>query len=146
MRIPFGLATRSFVVLVVAAALAGVGNGVLGSDAVLASSTHGKFRIHGHVTGLYPGKFVPLRLTIVNRYRFAIVVTTVRVTVKNASRSCTAPQLTITRFRGRLTVRPRHSKLLVLRARLAAKDPDICQRARFPLRYHSTAVKRGAVR
>jgi hypothetical protein len=106
-----------------------------------AASKHGSFTIAGSVKGLYPGLTKPLKLTITNPQHFAIVVTSVKVAVGNASQGCKAANIAVTHFSGRRRVGAKGSARVTLELTLAHKAPDACQGAVFPLRYSGRAVK-----
>lgn len=99
------------------------------------------FKISGSASGLYPGKAVPLVLTVTNPLRFAITVTSLSVSVSSASRACVASDLKVPPFAGHLTVRARRSAHVTLHAAMIDGAPNACQHAHFPLRYRAVAAR-----
>lgn len=109
-------------------------------QAVLTSSKGGAFSIRGHVRGLYPGRQARLTLTISNRNRSAIRVTSIRVRVGSAP-GCAASNLRVASFRGSLRVRAMGKRRLRRPLRMSPSAPDACMGARFKLTYTGKAVK-----
>jgi len=101
-----------------------------------------RFSIRGHVDGLMPGKRSPLVLTIRNPWSRTIRVTSVGARIGPSGRPCQLRNLTVSRFRGSLVVRPRSIRRLVLSAGLRAGAPAGCRGATFGLTFHGTAVRR----
>jgi hypothetical protein len=110
------------------------------ADAEQAEST-GSFRIAGSVGGLYPGLSSQLVLTVKNPQHFKIVVTSMTTTVKNASATCIAANLSVSAFSGQLSVPANGSAKTHVNARLAKSAPDGCIGAAFPLVYHGLGRK-----
>lgn len=102
----------------------------------------GTFTIAGAANGLYPGLTKPLTLLVTNPQHFPIVVTSLIVTVHNASLGCTAANISVTPFSGTLSVGSQASASVTLHITLAHQAPDACQGAVFPLRYFGLAAKR----
>jgi hypothetical protein len=98
------------------------------------------FVIAESAAGLYPGARGRLRLVLRNPYRFAIKVTTLSVRVGDAQR-CDGRWLRPRKL-GRPVIVPRMgTRRVTLPLAMAVGAPDGCQDARFPLRFHGTAVK-----
>ena len=95
------------------------------------------FRISGFVEDLHPGASAPLRLKLQNPHRFKIVVRKLKVGVGDAAGGCSASNVTIPRFKGRLHLA--HSKLLTLPVAMSPAAPSSCQNAIFPLTYRGKA-------
>jgi hypothetical protein len=101
-----------------------------------------RFTISGTVTGLYPGSLRPLVLTVSNRQAFAIAVTSITTVVASPNAACSAMNLSVASFSGRLIVPARSSASLTVIASLSHSAPNACQGSIFPLHYSGTAVKR----
>jgi hypothetical protein len=97
---------------------------------------HASFRIAGSVAGLYPGFTKVLVLTVTNPQFFRIVVTSITTTVKGASSTCLASNLSVKAFSGQLSVPGRGSAKVSVPASLALGAPDACIGATFPLSFH----------
>jgi hypothetical protein len=93
----------------------------------------GTLRISGHVTGLYPGVTKALRVKFRNRYPGRVVITGLRVVVKDASPRCPAASLRVERFKSRIRVRKRGRLGFPLGVTLSPDVGDGCQGALFPL-------------
>jgi hypothetical protein len=121
------------------------GNGTAGAPTQPAtiSTAAGSFRISGNVAGLYPGAQLPLVLTVTNPEHFAIVVTTLSVSIGAAAPGCAAVNLTATSFSGQLQVPAGGTATLSVHVAMAHSAPDACQGAVFPLRYSGLAGKAG---
>jgi hypothetical protein len=94
------------------AALAGYGNSgprVQDVPAVTPAAARRIFRVSGSVGGLYPGRKLPLVLTITNPQRYAITVTAITTKVGNASAACFAMYLTVSSFTGSLHLAAGHA-------------------------------------
>jgi hypothetical protein len=120
------------------------GNGTAGTPAQPATTStaaRGSFGISGSVAGLYPGAQLPLVLTVSNPEHFAIVVTSLLVTVGDAAPGCTAANLTVTSFSGQVQVPASGSAAVVLEVTMAHSATDACQGAVFPLHYTGLAGK-----
>jgi hypothetical protein len=92
-------------------------------------------RVSARVRGrLYPGVRRPLLVTIGNRHRRVVTVTSVRVRVRRAPRGCPRRTVRLSRFAGRVRVPPRRRRVLRLRARMVPRAANACQGARFALR------------
>lgn len=98
-----------------------------------------RFLITGSLAGLYPGAEIPLDLTVHNPFGSAITVTSLAVTVADASRGCRAANLKVTSFAGALRVPAQHSSKLTVEATLQFAAPDACEGAIFPLVYSGSA-------
>jgi hypothetical protein len=119
-------------------------SGQVGAHAVLAGAKTTGFAIKGHAKGLWPGHKRPLRLTVSNPHRYAIVVTRagVRVRTDLTHQRCGAKDyVRKTRFTGRLTIPARSSRSIALSIRLLYRAPDECQGATFPLLLRGRAVR-----
>jgi hypothetical protein len=105
-----------------------------------APTTSPGFRITGSADGLLPG--VPGRLTVTvrNPYRFAIRVTAIRASARDAG-ACRGRNLTPARLRRPFVVPARATRRVVLPISLAANAPNECQRATFRLAFSGRAVK-----
>jgi hypothetical protein len=137
----FGLALLA--VLVVAALLsAAVARAVLRDPAERAKAA--TFSIDGSARNLYPGKQMPLRLTITNPNRRPIEVTSIGVRVGSdvAKPGCPPSDFVrATSLRSAFRVPARSKKRVALKIVLLPSAPDACQGAIFPLRFVGRAVQ-----
>jgi hypothetical protein len=113
---------------------------LLGQGLDAAEAVNG-FRIRGRVRGLRPGVDRTLVLRVHNPYLDAIVVRSIGVQARDASRSCRASNLTVSSFRGRVRVAPRTTERIRVPVVLSATAPPACLSARFPLSYTGRAVR-----
>ena len=100
------------------------------------------FSITGNVVGLFPGKTLPLVLSVSNRRSFAITVTSITTTVGNPSSRCTAKYLKVTTFAGHLRVRAKKTAKTTVKVTLSHAAPNACQKAVFHFTYHGRATVR----
>ena len=115
--------------------------GATGSPSGLQAQTSGSFTIAGNVAGMFPGRTVPMLLTVNNPKSFPIVVTSITTTVGNASAACPASNLSVTPFAGQLTVPSLGSAVTTVVVSMALSATDGCQGATFPLVYSGLASK-----
>jgi hypothetical protein len=94
----------------------------------------------GSATGLYPGGSLPLIVTVSNPQPFAIDVTSVDVTVEDASADCPASYVRAQPFTGTKIVRRSADADLTLSVEMLTTAPDACQGATFPLKLTGTAT------
>jgi hypothetical protein len=94
-----------------------------------------QFAIAGSVAGLYPGRSLPLVLTVSNSRSYAITVTSIRTVVLNASSLCTASNVKVTKFVGKLYVRAKKTAKATVTVSMAHAAVNACQGARFPFHY-----------
>jgi hypothetical protein len=102
------------------------------------------FSLKGTAAGLFPGASRPLRVSVVNPYRFAIKVTSlgVRVTPDLARRACPpGSYIRVSKLARSLRVPRRSSRRTSLRIRMLYGAPKACRGATFPLRLSATARK-----
>jgi hypothetical protein len=117
------------------------GNGTAGAPVTTSAAAPGSFRISGSVAGLYPGAQLPLVLTVTNPEHFAIVVSSLSVTVGAAMPGCGAANLTATSFARSLHVPALGTAAVSVQVTLAHSAPNACQGAVFPLHYTGLAGK-----
>jgi len=103
------------------------------------SAAAAAFSIAGNVAGLYPGKTLPLVLSVTNSQASAITVTSITTTVGNASSVCTAKYLKVTHFGGHLHVGPKKTAKTTVKVTLLHVAPNGCQDAVFPFTYSGQA-------
>lgn len=108
-----------------------------GSPAVSSAS----FTISGDVGDLYPGVVRWLTLTVANHESFAIVVTSLTVTVGAARATCGASNLTVQSFSGQLKVQAGGKASTKVHISMAHSAPNACQGVVFPLHYEGLARK-----
>lgn len=126
--------------IVAAAVLTGIG----AAPAACGSSPSGTapaFTISGDVSGLYPGASLPLHLTVLNRERFPIVVTSITTSVSDAGALCAGSNLSVTSFNGTLTLPAGGVNAVTVSATMLPSAPDACQGHVFPLQYRGAATR-----
>jgi hypothetical protein len=99
------------------------------------------FTLSGSVTGLYPGATRDLTVRITNPGNVALRVTSVRVTVRDASAACRASNLVAWSYSGRAYVARHGTASVTVPVRMVPTALDACQNATFPLVFHAEAVK-----
>jgi hypothetical protein len=99
------------------------------------------FTIKGHSQGFYPGRTHPMRVTVTNPNAFPIVVTRVTASVKSVAAGCPPRSVKIKPWRGRTQVAAQGHRRMKLVVRMLHRTPDVCQGARFRLRFGGTAVR-----
>jgi hypothetical protein len=99
------------------------------------------FAISGHVTGLYPGAVLPLKVTVSNPWHFGIIVTSISASVGPGRPGCAAANLKVSPFTGELKLGAGQTGYATLEVTLAHAAPDACQGAVFPLSYRGVARK-----
>lgn len=99
------------------------------------------FTLSGQVAGLYPGGTRDLTVRITNPGNIALRVTTVQVTVRDASSVCRASNLVASSYSGRAYVGKHATVSVTVPVRMVRTAPDACQNATFPLVFHAEAVK-----
>jgi hypothetical protein len=105
------------------------------------SAPHGAFTIAGSIGGLWPGHSAPLVLTVYNPQPFTIDVRSISTVVGTPKTGCTASNLTVAGFAGRLYVPAGGMAHLSVPVALIHAAPDACQGAVFPLTYSGFARK-----
>jgi hypothetical protein len=106
-------------------------------------ATKKDFLIEGSVAGLYPTIQTTLDLTITNPNNFAVKITSLTVTVGDASVDCASTYVNVVNFAGTpdLIVPKNGTAPKSLPLTMSADAPDECQGAVFPMTYAGTAVK-----
>ncbi|HZR12034.1 MAG TPA: hypothetical protein VFC33_02175 [Acidimicrobiia bacterium] len=99
------------------------------------------FSLRGEVDGLYPSATRTLAVRVDNPNAIPLRVTTVAVTVHDASPRCLATNLATSGFSGALVVPARGSDSIGVTVRMARTAPDACQDATFPLTLSAQAAK-----
>ncbi|HTG46607.1 MAG TPA: hypothetical protein VK646_03005 [Actinomycetota bacterium] len=97
----------------------------------------------GNITNLWPGAVSTMRVTVKNPYPKAIVVKNLKTKVgtgTSALGTCSASVLKIQVWKGKVTIKPRKSKAILVKITMAASAPNTCQGTRFPLSYVVKAV------
>jgi hypothetical protein len=99
-------------------------------------------RLGGHARRLYPGRVEPLRVHVDNLGPQPRIVRSVWAAVGDArSRGCTAGNVTVSAFRGRLRVPPHGRRWISLTIAMRSNAANACQHAVFPLTFRAE-VKR----
>jgi hypothetical protein len=94
-------------------------------------------RLGGHATGLYPGSAQRLRVHVYNPSRRAVTVHSIQVLVEDASRRCSARNVSVGSYGGALRVPPHQRRFVLLRISMRADAASACQSAKFPLAYRA---------
>jgi hypothetical protein len=97
------------------------------------------FSITGSVAGLFPGKRLPLVLTVTNPEKVTITVTSISTTVGKASRGCLAANLKVTKFSGHLVVAAGKKAKATVEVTMAHSAPNACQGTHFPFHFSGLA-------
>ena len=100
--------------------------------------------IHGHVTGMYPGRHATLRLHVRNPLTVRVGVYRIRVHVQRAAGpagTCPSDMLRILPWRGLARVRAQHTRMFKLSIQMRRRAPDRCQGARWHLTYDAKSVR-----
>jgi hypothetical protein len=105
----------------------------------LVPAAAGRFSISGQVTGLFPGRSVPLLLSVTNPFKFEIFVVSVATTVGSATPSCVATNLSVSTFSGHIGVPAGGAAQVAVSAAMSHTAPDGCQGVTFTLQYSGTA-------
>ncbi|HEY7136164.1 MAG TPA: hypothetical protein VIB48_13965 [Acidimicrobiia bacterium] len=99
------------------------------------------FTLTGDVAGLFPGGTRNLQVRITNPTNTAMRVTTVTVTVHDASVACRAPNLVADSYTGKAYVGRHGATSVTIPVRMVRTAPNACQNATFPLVFRAEAVK-----
>lgn len=99
------------------------------------------FGVHGDADGLHPGATLPLRLTLTNENAFPISVTSVAVSVGEATPGCPGDLLEPGELPGPVSVPAGDRTIVSLPVHMAGDVPAACEGASFPLTYDATAVR-----
>jgi hypothetical protein len=125
----------------VAAVAALTGASALGSSESNHHRISSTFTLRGHVDGLYPGARVRLLIAVHNRGRRPLRVRSITTRVRDAKPGCSAKNLQIGRYRGRLRVEARHWRNVSVSVRMLPTTPVACQGALFPLAFRGRATR-----
>jgi hypothetical protein len=106
---------------------------------VVQATSRKTFSIGGGVTGLYPGRVLPLVLTVTNTKHVAITVTSISTVVSSASSQCGAINVQVTSFSGHLHVKAKGKATTTVEVSMAHSAPDACQGSLFPFQYLGVA-------
>lgn len=98
------------------------------------------FAISGKVSGLYPGKTLPLVLTVSNPNKYGITVRSISTAVGNASSLCVAANVLVTSFTGALFVGPAATGKATVHATMVHSAPNACKGAVFAFHYKGTGT------
>lgn len=99
------------------------------------------FALSGHVSGLLPGQHRRLVITARNRGRSPLLVRSVTTRVQDASKACKGRNLHVSRFRGRLRLKSRGSRRIVVSVWMSKASPSACQGAVFRLSFRGRATR-----
>jgi len=97
----------------------------------------GGVRLGGHAVGLYPGSVGRLRIHVDNLGAHAVTVRSIETEVGDATRRCSARNVSISSYRNRFRLRPHHRRWVYLKIIMRPDAANACQRARFPLAYRA---------
>jgi hypothetical protein len=99
------------------------------------------FSLRGHVGGLFPGAEKRLVIAVHNRSRRSLRVRSITTRVRDGKRGCSAGNLRVSAFRGRLRVGAGRSRRVAVRVRMLPTAPAACQGAVFPLAFRGRATR-----
>lgn len=112
------------------------------SSAPVGTAAPARFRIAGHVTGLYPGSKSRLRLTLRNPNPYPIRVTKIRTSVQvPAGSACPARSIQIKRFAGSRRIAARAVVRVKVKVSMRAMVPNGCAGQRYRLAYRGWATR-----
>jgi hypothetical protein len=100
------------------------------------------FRLSGSVDGLYPGARRSLKVTVRNPFARTMRLVALRADVRRANGACSAANVEVQPFRGRLRIPGRRRRIVRLLVMMAPTAAEQCQRARFPIRFRGRAMLR----
>jgi hypothetical protein len=103
--------------------------------------TSGSFSIAGNVSGLFPGRTLPLVLTLGNPNKLTITVGTVTTTVENATTVCTAINVSVTGFSGHVAVDAGKTRKVTVWVTMRTSTSNSCEGKSFPLHYKGIATE-----
>jgi hypothetical protein len=98
------------------------------------------FTISGGVSGLFPGRTMPLKLTVSNQESYTISVVSITTRVGNAKTACTAANVSVTSFSGRLVLGGYDHAQVTVSVTMVKAAPTSCEGAVFPLVYSGVAT------
>jgi hypothetical protein len=98
------------------------------------------FTISGRVAGLYPGRTVPLTLTVKDIRPFSITVTSITTTVRKVGVGCPASVVSVTPYAGSLHLLPGHIGTVQVSVSMAHAATDGCLGKTIPFRYRGQAT------
>jgi hypothetical protein len=142
-------AASTFLASIVALALAGaayvkltdVGDRHANGSSPTSGHRGSGLKVLGHIEGLYPGVTEVLPVKVKSRLPFRVRIRSIRTVVDDAGPSCSAANLRVPGYTGRLKIRPRRSRRVNLRIAMPAAAADACQGASFPLRFRARATR-----
>jgi hypothetical protein len=109
--------------------------------AAVRHSTPSTFSIAGKVSGLFPGKTLPLVLTLGNPNKLTITVTTVTTAVTNATSTCVATNVSVTGFSGHLAIAAGKTGTVTVKVTMKTSAPNSCEGKSFPFHYTGSATE-----
>lgn len=113
----------------------------IGSTGIRRVKKRSGFSLAGHVDGLLPGEHRLLVITTRNRGRTPLLVRSIVTKVHDASPKCTGGNLHVARFRGRLRLKSRGSRRIVVSVWMSPASPSACQGATFRLSFQGRATR-----
>jgi hypothetical protein len=99
------------------------------------AAPHGSLTADGHVEELYPGRRARLSVRVENGSAIPVVLTGMRVLVRDATSGCTAANLHARRFRGHRAIPAYGSVHVHVWIQMPREAVDACIGARFPLAF-----------
>jgi hypothetical protein len=99
------------------------------------------FTLRGHVVELYPGARTRLVIAVHNRGRRSVRVRSITTRVRDAKPGCSAKNLRVAAFRGRLRVGAGRWRTVSVSVRMLPTTPVACQGAVFPLAFRGRATR-----
>ncbi|MGO9196514.1 MAG: hypothetical protein ACLQK4_05240 [Acidimicrobiales bacterium] len=99
------------------------------------------FSIAGKMSGLFPGKKLPLVLRLHNPNKLTITVTSVTTSVENATSKCGAKYVSVTGFSGHIAVAAGKTEKVTLHVTMKTSAPNSCEGKSFPFHYKGSATE-----
>lgn len=94
-------------------------------------------RLGGHAGNLYPGRVQPLPVHMDNLGQEPQVVRSVWAAVGDAKPHCTARNVSVSVYRGRLRIPPHRRRWISLTIAMRPDAANACQHAIFPLTFRA---------
>ncbi len=97
----------------------------------------GDVQLGGHAAGLYPGHAERLWVHVDNLSRYPRAVRSVEVVAGNARPHCSARNVSVSAYRGRLRLPPYGRRWIALTIAMRPEAANACQHAVFPLTFRA---------
>jgi hypothetical protein len=137
-------ARTTTIAIVVAVVLAVVGLAFAAPGPHAASAKKPHLVLKGHVTNLWPGATRAMSVSVKSPYPYKVAVRSIRMKVRGGKGplgTCPASAIAIKKWRGKLTIKPRGSKRVVLVVTMKQNAPNSCQGALLPVTFSAVGVR-----